>query len=284
MLKIIFIITVLSVTGIVFPRGKMNQPDDSVAVVIAHYWDHFNTHDSSMVSSDVLSVKISGYLFLFFNQDFSKGQMEKAYRDAADSILNKVKSNRFIYEKSLAILIDNFTHYKFDHAINYLIENYVIKDDVCLDDNSELLISNRLEQIKRFKRGSLVPDISIPGTDGNNIELDKLNSGMLLIVFYASWCPHCKELIPQLNVMYKNQQETKTNVLAISIDTNKTAWLSFIKKNELNWVNACDLMGWNGKAVRDYFIYATPSMFIINNKKELISKPETIKELKNYFR
>jgi len=232
----------------------------------------------------MLSVKISDYLFLSFNPDFSKRQMEKAYLNAAEAILNKFKSNRQVYEKALSILIDSFTHYKFEYSVNYLIENYIIKDNVCLEDNSESLISNRIEQLKRFKPGSLVPEFSLPDSSGNYIDLNKINSDLILIIFYASWCPHCKELIPELDSLYKNQSKTDTKVIAVSIDTVKSDWIDFIVKNELKWINVCDLKGWEGKTVSDYFIYATPSMFIINNKKKLIAIPASIQTLKKYFR
>ena len=42
-----------------------------------------------------------------------------------------------------------------------------------------------------------------------------------------------------------------------------------------------DLKGWEGKAATDYFIYATPTMFLIDNEKKIIGKPITIEEVKN---
>ena len=59
-------------------------------------------------------------------------------------------------------------------------------------------------------------------------------------------------------------------MLAISIDTSKSDWQNFIKNEGLDeWMNVCDLKGWEGKAAVDYFIYATPTMFLVDKDTEV---------------
>jgi len=62
----------------------------------------------------------------------------------------------------------------------------------------------------------------------------------------------------------------------------KKFWLNFIKNKNLNhWINASDLKGWEGKTAVDYFIYATPTMFLVDENKKLIEMPKNVEELKN---
>ena len=68
------------------------------------------------------------------------------------------------------------------------------------------------------------------------IKLSEIASEKTLIIFYASWCPHCQTLLPQIYDLYKKQKEKKFEVLAVSIDTSKTDWLNFIKTNKLGWL------------------------------------------------
>ena len=72
-------------------------------------------------------------------------------------------------------------------------------------------------------------------------------------------------------------------MLAVSIDTLKTDWLNFIESNQLNWLNVCDLKGWTGKTVSDYFLYATPTMFLVDDQQKIISAPLTDQDLKSIF-
>jgi len=154
---------------------------------------------------------------------------------------------------------------------------------LCLDQKLSNTLERRIQQASNFRKGNIVPDIIIPDSSGNKIELNKIESERTLIIFYASWCPHCQTLLPQIYDLYKNQEEKIFEVLAVSIDTSRVDWLDFVRNNNLNWLNVSDLEGWDGKATMDYFIYATPTMFLIDKQLKLIAKSSSIDELRNWF-
>ena len=153
-------------------------------------------------------------------------------------------------------------------------------DEICLDEKLETALERRIQQSKYFKIDSAVPNIIIPDSTGSLIELSKIKSEKTLIIFYASWCTHCQTLLPELYETYKNQKEKKFEVLAVSIDTSRTDWLNFVRNNKLNWLNVFDLRGWSGQAVLDYYIYATPTMFLIDKNIKLIGMPKNVEELR----
>ena len=72
-------------------------------------------------------------------------------------------------------------------------------------------------------------------------------------------------------------------VVAISLDTSRVDWLNFVRDNALNILNISDQKGWDGKAAGDYFIYATPTMFLLDSNKKIIGKPTTFEELQKYL-
>ena len=45
------------------------------------------------------------------------------------------------------------------------------------------------------------------------------------------------------------------------------------------FINLWDEKGWEGKTAEDYYIYATPTMFLVDKENKIISKPMTINEL-----
>ena len=71
-------------------------------------------------------------------------------------------------------------------------------------------------------------------------------------------------------------KEKKFEVIAVSIDTTRTDWLNFVRTNNLNWINVSDLKGWSGQATSNYYIYATPTMFLIDRERRLILIPGNI--------
>jgi thiol-disulfide isomerase/thioredoxin len=198
---------------------------------------------------------------------------------AIDTILGKAKVNDIVYTHIVEYLLDGFKKFGFDNVINYIVENYVIKDDLCLDEKLTTTLDRRIQQARNFKIGIVVPNIILPDSLGSLVELNKINSDKTLIIFYASWCPHCQKLLPEIYKLYKDQSEKKFEVIAVSIDTTRTDWLKFVRANNLNWINVSDLKGWDGQVMLDYYIYATPTMFLIDKDEKLIGLPRTVENI-----
>ena len=245
--------------------------------------ENVDFNDSEMIYSDLYANKSIEYLTYYRNQQLPKALLEQEFMKAVDTLLNKAKVNELVYQHTTEYLVDGFTKFGFDVIINYIVDNYVIKDDLCLDAEIESTIQKRIDQATHFKIGSKVPNIILPDVNGNEIDLSNIKSEKILILFYASWCPHCKTTITQLSKLYTNQKIKNLEILAVSLDENKDDWIKFINENNLNWLNVSDLKSWSGKTVRDYFIYATPTMFLVDKNREIISKPMTSNEILNMF-
>ncbi|MFH0736929.1 MAG: TlpA disulfide reductase family protein [bacterium] len=255
--------------------------DQQLAYLRTNGLDKVDFNETALINSDVFTNKAIELLTYYRNPQFSKEQLEIEFMTAVDTILNKAKVNNLVYQQLVEYLIKGFRDFGFDAIINYMVDNYVIKDELCLDEKLETSLERRIQQSKNFKVGATVPNIIIPDNNGKNIELNSLKAEKTLIIFYASWCPHCQTLIPQINELYKTQKNKSFEVLAISIDTSKTDWLKVVEGNNLKWLNACDFKGWSGKSVIDYYIYATPSMFLLDKNKKVIGLPLTFNDLKN---
>jgi len=253
--------------------------DKQLFFLKTHALDNLDFNDAQLIYSDAFTNKTIEYLTYYRNPQLPLELLEKEFMSAIDSILNKAKVNQLVYQHIVEYLIDGFKKFGFDKVIDYIVENYVIKDDLCLDSKTESSIQRRIDQSKKLPVSAVVPNIILQSADGKEIDLSKIKSDKVLILFYASWCPHCQTLLPQIFGFYNSQKVKKTEVLAISIDTSKADWLNFIKTYNFNWLNATDLKGWNGKAASDYFIYVTPTMFLVNKERRIIGKPNDINEL-----
>jgi peroxiredoxin len=248
-----------------------------------HALDNVDFNDIEMIYSNLYTNKSIEYLTYFRNQQLPKPLLEQEFMKAVDSILNRAKVNELVYKHTAEYLIDGFTKFGFDGIINYIVDNYVIKDDLCLDAEIESTIQKRIDQAKNFKVGSKVPNIILPNIDGDTIDLYRIESEKVLILFYASWCPHCKKNMAELVELYNNQKEKKIEILAISIDEKREEWGKVVKDFNMNWLNVSDLKGWSGKASEEYFIYATPTMFLVDKEKRVESKPLSIEDVRKVF-
>ena len=256
------------------------QSQQQIDFLKTHALDYVDFNNSLLIDSDIFTNKAIEYLTYYRNPQLPKELLKKEFIKAVDTLLNKSKVNQLVYQHITEYLIDGFKKFGFDNVLDYIVDNYVIKDNICLDEDVEGMIKKRIDQARYLKIGSVVPNIILQDTTGNKIELNKIDAEKTLIIFYASWCPHCKELMPKLKDLCNSYTSKPIDVMAISLDNERNDWINFIKTNNLNWSNVSDLKGWDGKAATDYFIYATPTMFLVDKQLKIIAKPITIDDVK----
>ena len=66
--------------------------------------------------------------------------------------------------------------------------------------------------------GSLAPDFVVKDLDGKELKLSSLRGKVVMVNFWATWCPPCKEEIPSLMKLNKSMAGKAFQMLAISID------------------------------------------------------------------
>ncbi len=256
------------------------SPQDQINYLQSHALVNVNFSDAELIYSDLFTNKSIEYLMYFRNPQLPKELLEKEFMKATDTLLTKAKASDIVYQHITEYLISGFRQFGFDNIIDYIIQNYVVEDDICLDETLENSIQRRIDQSKKLAVGTIAPNIEMADADGAAFNLSEINSDNTLIIFYASWCPHCQTSLPEINEFYKNQADKKLEVIAISLDDIKEDWLKFISEKSPDLVNISDGLGWDGKASSDYSIYATPTMFLLDKEKKIIAKPMNIDELK----
>ena len=84
---------------------------------------------------------------------------------------------------------------------------------------------------------------------------------VVLLNFWASWCPPCVHEIPSMVRLKKHFKEQKFEILAVNLAENKAKVTKFL---ETNGVNFPILLDANGLAVKDWKVFAYPSTYLID--------------------
>lgn len=258
--------------------------EEQLRFLKSHSLDKIDFNDEDLINSDLFTNKSIEYLFYFSNPQLPKELLEKEFMSAVDSILLKSRRNANVYKHIVEYLIDGFRKFGFDLIIDYIVENYVIADDICLTEYTERLVKRRIDFARLLKIGNKAPDVTALNDKDKNVKLSSLKFEKALLVFYSSSCPHCKELLPKLNELKKANQKNGFEIVAVSLDDKKDEWLKFIKANCGELINFHDSGGWEGKSAEEYHIYATPTMIFLRNDLTIISKPQNYEEVKSLMR
>ncbi len=107
------------------------------------------------------------------------------------------------------------------------------------------------KQIERIEYKELISKIS--GYEGD----------VILVNFWATWCPPCRVEIPKLVQLRKEYSREDVLILGISMDERKSAVKSFLQKNKLNYP-----VYWGGNSVAQFFqISGVPKTVFYNKQK-----------------
>jgi peroxiredoxin len=120
---------------------------------------------------------------------------------------------------------------------------------------------------KEIAAGPPAPDFSLNDLAGNTVTLKQYRGSIVILDFWATWCPPCRAAIPELVTMQKKYKDKKFVVLGISMDdphkvTNEYL-RAFSEKIKINY----PVLRFDLKVLENYFgteMPALPTLFIID--------------------
>ena len=109
------------------------------------------------------------------------------------------------------------------------------------------------------------PEFSIPGTDGKIYTLKDFRGKTLILDFWATWCPDCREEMPQLKALQKKLEGRKDIVMVgISCDTDADKLAAYVKEQGIGWLQLADYKARKESAVYNaYKVKWIPSKYVI---------------------
>jgi peroxiredoxin len=121
------------------------------------------------------------------------------------------------------------------------------------------------------KVGDAAPDFKLGSLTGEGqIQLNKYFDKPTVLVFWASWCPHCQKELPVLQGLFTNMKG-KINVLGVSLDDNKDRAQSCIKKHSISFPNAFVNRSESDDIVKSYGLSGIPALFVIDKGGKITS-------------
>ena len=138
--------------------------------------------------------------------------------------------------------------------------------DPNITSNSLKMVEKYVEKLERVQAGQPIIDFTQNDPDGNPVTLSKQAEGKLLLVdFWASWCPDCRKANPDMVAAYQKFHDQGFDMLGVSFDTNKESWLAAVEKDGLTWTQVSDLQGWSNAAGELYSIAFIPQNALIKD-------------------
>lgn len=122
--------------------------------------------------------------------------------------------------------------------------------------------------------GQKYTDFTLPDPDGRMLSVSQYvtNNRYTLIDFWASWCGPCRAEMPNVVMAYDKYHKKGFEIVGVSLDNNKDAWLKAIKQMGMTWPQMSDLKGWQSSAASAYNVRAIPTNVLIDQQGNIIAK------------
>ena len=113
--------------------------------------------------------------------------------------------------------------------------------------------------------------IQFTAVDGREVDLAKLHGKVVLIDFWATWCPPCRGEVPNVVEAYKKFHDKGFEIIGISLDKNKEALVEFTKKNGMIWPQYFDGKGWENAISKKNGIDSIPAMWLLDKEGRVVT-------------
>ena len=246
-----------------------------------HFFDTFNLADSGLLRSPVYQSKVDEYM------DKLTYQHPDSIATAADYLLKKAEPSKEAYRYLLVKLTNKYETSNImglEKVFVYLSEKYYLTGKAYWADSALVAkFQQRVKELKPNLVGNVAPEMQLVDTLMRPVRLSSIKSRFIILYFYDPDCGHCKKTTPLLYDLYKTKLKSKNvSVWGASIVTDIKKWKDYIKSNHLDWLNVADpYLHSNFRA--DYDIKTTPTIYILDSKKEIIAKRLGVDQIEDFL-
>jgi len=117
------------------------------------------------------------------------------------------------------------------------------------------------------EQGDTAPAFSVVADNGATIGVPNFGGKVLVLNFWATWCPPCVEETPSLSQFAEQFRDKGVVVLALSVDRDEKAYRAFLHKYKPAFLTARDF-----KVHADYGTFIYPETYIIDARGRVKEK------------
>lgn len=237
--------------------------------------------DPRLYKSGLLKDIIESHFWLIENGGYSVDSMYIEMQSSIDFIQENLQTNEQKSNEILEYLFNYFEQHSLFPASKYLALKMLNKNSCLMNNN----FASKLESYRAMEKGKIAPDIVFDGdvfapsyvNVNKPKKLSEVKSKYTVIVFGASWCPQCPKELIEINKNYESWKKQGVEVVFVSLDEDKEHFKNFA--SIFPFISICDYKKWDSNPVKDYYVFGTPTMYLLNNKHEILLRPNSVKQM-----
>jgi thiol-disulfide isomerase/thioredoxin len=114
-------------------------------------------------------------------------------------------------------------------------------------------------------------DLQFTAVDGRQVDLAKLRGKVVLIDFWATWCPPCRAISPDIVAAYNKYHSQGLDIIGISVDSDKSALIAFTKAEGAPWPQYFSDDGSDNPIAARFGVEMFPTLFLLDKKGKIVT-------------
>lgn len=136
-----------------------------------------------------------------------------------------------------------------------------------------LHLSKELDKRKAVTAGKQAPEFELLKRDSTTFKLSSLKGKYVMLDFWASWCKPCRAGIPEWKKVYATYQPKGLEIVSITNDTKREAWLAALDQEKMTWIQVADEFSSaysTGRVITQYQAPFLPFFVLIDKEGKII--------------
>ena len=131
---------------------------------------------------------------------------------------------------------------------------------------SLLTVSYAQESLSLIKQNPPAADFNLPDMDGEMFSLSSYKGKTVIINFWATWCPPCREELPSMNRAWHKIKDDNIAMIAINVGEDEDTIFSFMGDYPIDFQVLLDQ---SGDVINKWPIKGLPTTFVLDPKGHL---------------
>ncbi len=208
----------------------------------------------SFATDDPTKAKAHNLKGVVLNAQGKRDSKKLEEAEAEFRAAGQLVSSMSVYHLNLARCLQQ--EGKDNEAAPELQKCLALNPDSATEHEAKLLLAD-----PRRSRHEFAPEFQITTLQGQELSLRQLSGRIVVMDFWATWCPPCRASVSELKDLTKKYPTEELVLISISADADENAWKDFVAKKKMDWAQFRDSQH---KVLDSFQIHAFPTYLVID--------------------